>query len=185
LYRQSTVQLDSVETLFSNDSYAFPRPPLKVHVTCQGVDFTVVVVHLKALGDADSQARRADAVVKLRAWLDAERARPGADQDIVVMGDWNDELTDVPPDNIFQPLLDDPTDYRFLTLPLAEMASSSGGTYIPFNSFIDQVMMTSDAESEYGAGETLVLKLDQGDSSYESMVSDHRPVLVKFKPGMP
>jgi endonuclease/exonuclease/phosphatase family metal-dependent hydrolase len=178
-YRGATVHVDGVETLFLGDGNAFPRPPLAVHVVGQGVDVTVVVVHLKALGDVTSEARRKDAVMKLDAWMQAQlAASPG--KRYLVMGDWNDEVTDAPPDNVFQPLLDRPDLYDVLTLPLAEMPAES--TYIPIPSFIDHMVLTKNALPEWGAGETEVMHLDAADSQYQMIISDHRPVMTKFRP---
>jgi endonuclease/exonuclease/phosphatase family metal-dependent hydrolase len=174
LYRPGSVQVDQVQTLFLGDADAFPRPPLAAHVVGQGVELTVVVVHLKAQGDATSEARRRDAVRKLETWMSA---RP--DQRVIVIGDWNDEVTDVGAENVFAPLLDKADAYTVLTLPLAQAGES---TYIPFPSFIDHMVMTDNALPEWGGGATFVLHLDETDSVYRQIVSDHRPVLTKFHP---
>jgi len=175
LYRSSTVSVDGVETLFLGDGQAFPRPPLAAHVHGQGVDLTLVVVHLKAQSDAASQARRKAAVGKLDTWM---KARAG--ERILVVGDWNDEVTDPAADNVFQALLDQPDTYTVLTLPLAQMPGES--TYIPIPGFIDHMVLTHNALGEWGAGSTEVLHLDASDPQYESILSDHRPVLTRFHP---
>ena len=177
LYKKNIVSISNKEMLFTNDDYIFPRPPLKVYVTAQKgaevFDFTFIVLHLKAYGDAESEARRRSACVKLKSYLDGELVT-SADKDYVVVGDWNDELTDPPADNVFQVFLDDPTDYRFLTLDLP----SGDYTYIggSFRSNIDQILITADAEVEYDSGTTSVIKIDQYFNAYVNEVSDHRPV---------
>jgi endonuclease/exonuclease/phosphatase family metal-dependent hydrolase len=179
LYRQDQVQISEVRTLFGDDPNAFPRPPLVVHARAQGIDFTVVVLHLKAFGDEGSEARRRDAVAKLDAWMDAERAA-GADPDVVVLGDWNDELTKPAGDNVFTLLLEQPERYTFLTLPLEEAGGT--GTYIPNPGFLDHILVTTDALDEWGDGSTEVLRLDDEIDDYVDDVTDHRPVLTKFRP---
>jgi len=181
LYRHGTISIDRVETIFIDDDYAFPLPPLLVHATAQEIDFTVVVLHLKALGDFESEMRRKDAVIKLDAWMSMTLAG-GGEQDIVMLGDWNDRLVDPPADNVFAPMLAKPSVYTFLTLPLAEREDQDGGTYIPFESFIDHVLITEDLKAELGSGGSQVLKIDASDAQYESAVSDHRPVLTRFIP---
>jgi endonuclease/exonuclease/phosphatase family metal-dependent hydrolase len=178
LYRGDTVSIDGVETLFLGDGEAFPRPPLAAHVVGQGVDVTVIVVHLKALGDATSEARRKDAVIKLDAWIQAQQAA-APERRYLIMGDWNDQVTDVAPDNVFQPMLDHPERYDVLTLPLAQAGDSS---YIPIPGVIDHMVLTENALGEWGAGDTQVLHLDATDAQYESIISDHRPVLTRFRP---
>jgi endonuclease/exonuclease/phosphatase family metal-dependent hydrolase len=178
LYRQAQVRVDDVQTLFTSDDYAFPRPPLVVHASAQGMDFTFVVLHLKALGDEDSEARRRDAIGKLDTWM-AQQLAAGEDADLVVLGDWNDELGKPASDNVFTVLLDQPAKYRFLTAPLE---AADGSTYIPRPGFLDHILITADALGEWGDGATEVLHLDEGDEDYVDRVSDHRPVLTKFRP---
>jgi endonuclease/exonuclease/phosphatase family metal-dependent hydrolase len=181
IYRTSTVEITDVETIFLADSYAFPRPPLKVRATVGGVDLVVVVVHLKAQLNEESVMRRKDAVIKLDTWIQNARAT-GPDADIVVLGDWNDELTDTGDENVYGPMLDFPDRYQFLTMPLAEREAQDGGSYITYESFIDHILITTDATPEYGEGETVMLKLDTADPTYVDEVSDHRPVLARFRP---
>jgi endonuclease/exonuclease/phosphatase family metal-dependent hydrolase len=178
LYRGDTVRVDGVQTLFLGDGQAFPRPPLAAHVVGQGVDVTVIVVHLKALGDDASEARRKDAVIKLDAWVQAQQAASPARR-YLIMGDWNDQVTDAAPDNVFQPMLDQPERYDVLTLALAQAGDSS---YIPVPGVIDHMVLTDNARGVWGAGETEVLHLDATDTQYETIISDHRPVLTKFRP---
>jgi len=49
----------------------------------------------------------------------------------MLLGDLNDQLTDAPDANVFEPLLAQPDQYRFLTMPLAQAGQQS---YIPFPS---------------------------------------------------
>jgi endonuclease/exonuclease/phosphatase family metal-dependent hydrolase len=181
LYRQGQVQIDDVRTLFSNDSTAFPRPPLAVHATSQGIDFTVVVLHLKALGGEENEERRRQAIAKIDAWI-VDEVAAGGDPDVVVLGDWNDELTKPAGDNVFTLLLDRPDDYRFLTLALEIANDDEYGTYIPRPGFLDHILITTDGLTEWGQGVTEILRLDDQDPQYEAAVSDHRPVLTKFRP---
>ena len=55
----------------------------------------------------------------------------------------------------------------------AELAG--GHTYIPFESFIDHVLVTSDTLVEVGTGVTEVLELENEVADYRDL-TDHRPV---------
>jgi exonuclease III len=182
IVRSARVQMVDQEVLFDNNSYVFPRPPLVVRLeslTDDGrvdFDFIVVVIHLKAQLDAESESRRREACGMLDEWVTEQLAADG-DHDIVLLGDWNDEVTDTGPNNVFQVFLDNPDQYTVLTLPLAQDGQF---TYIPYQSFIDQVIVTADALSDYGQGTTEVLELERTVPNYESQVSDHRPVRVTF-----
>jgi endonuclease/exonuclease/phosphatase family metal-dependent hydrolase len=172
--------VSDVETLFPESWYEFPRPPLKARIAVAGAepafDFVFMVVHLKAQLDAESRERRRAACGALDVWI-REQMNGGQEKDFVLIGDWNDELTDAPADNVFQVFLDDPDTYSFLTLPAAQAGEFS---YIPFESMIDHVLVTRDALDEYGDGTTSVLPAEVTYPGYEAAVSDHRPVLSRF-----
>jgi endonuclease/exonuclease/phosphatase family metal-dependent hydrolase len=174
LYREERVTVTDVETLFVGNWFPFPRPPLKAHVAIEGdstIDFDVVVLHLKAQVDGESQQRRELACEELDAWVQAQLAGQ-EEQDYVLLGDFNDRLLDPPQSNVFDAFLSQPDVYQFLTLPVEEDGYYS---YIPFQSMIDHVLITSDMSDEVGNGQTEVLELDQVVESYGT-ISDHRPV---------
>lgn len=174
LYRPSRVTVEDVRTEFLDDSYAFPRPMLVAHVALASnpdSDFTFGVVHLKAQLDADSQARRRDACLKLDDWIILEQE---SETEVVIAGDFNDNLTDAAPYNVFGPLLA-PSDGGFLTLPLEQ---ANGFTYIPFTSFIDHIHVRG---AIFGGSDATVLTPDETDPDYVDGVSDHRPVVATLR----
>jgi endonuclease/exonuclease/phosphatase family metal-dependent hydrolase len=178
LHDATRVTLSEIETLFDDDSYRFPRPPLKAHVTLTdgGFDFDVVVIHLKAQLDDESQARRKAACEALDEWV-RTRLDQLADPDIVLAGDFNDEIDDPPEWNVFGAFLGAPEVYSFLTQPVSEAGDFS---YIPFESLIDHVLVTTSVLGPYGSGVTEAVHLERSVPSYVDDVSDHRPVLSRF-----
>lgn len=178
LYREDAVTVDAVETLFLDDSYAFPRPPLKAHLTVQatGFDFDFVVIHLKAQIDAASEARRLAGCNALDSWIQ-KRLADGLEGDIVLAGDYNDKITDAPDHNVFEVFLAAPEQYRFLT---QEVVDDDDYSYIPFTSLIDHVLVTTSVLAAYGNGSTQAVHLESTVAGYESSVSDHRPILTRF-----
>lgn len=183
IYKKSIVQISDREMLFTGDSYSFPRPPLKVYVEVtypqSSFDFTLIVLHLKALGGSENEARRRSACEKLKNYLDAEIAG-ATDMDYIVIGDWNDELNDPISQNVFQVFLNNPQNYTFLTKELANDPVNNA-TYIGgYQSVIDHILISEDVKQEYANGQTEVLKLDLFFSAYVYEVSDHRPVGANF-----
>jgi hypothetical protein len=179
IYRSSVVSITSVRQLFRhNDSVT--RPPLDVQVvaTANGrtFDFELIVVHLKAGSTDEDRALRRATCRLMKEYIDG-RLQGGADPDIIVAGDWNDELGDPPGQNSFQAFLDDTLNYRFLTMPL--VGNSRQSSYIG-GGLIDHVMVTRDALDEYGGGWTETLRLDDEVANYRDQVSDHRPVMSVF-----
>jgi exonuclease III len=183
LYRPDRVEVTDIDRLFTADNWAFPRAPLKANIrvfdeTGETVfDFIFVVVHLKAQIDAESRSRRALAMERLEAWM-SEQLATGDEQDIVVVGDFNDALTDAPAENVFAPVLDRPEQYRFLSMEAEHRGEYS---YIPFRVMIDHVLVTTDALDEYGAGATYAWAIDEEDNAYRREISDHRPVIADFR----
>ncbi len=184
IYKKDIVQISDAEMLFTGDGYSFPRPPLQVYVTAshnqKTFDFTLIILHLKAFGGSENEARRRSACEKLKNYLDVEIAN-SVDKDFMVVGDWNDELNDPLSQNVFQVFLNDPQNYTFLTEDLANDPVNNA-TYIGgYQSVIDHILISEDVKQEYAAGGTEVLKIDLFFSAYLSEVSDHRPVGSIFK----
>ena len=185
LVRRDRVEATRVQTLFLPDGYSFPRPVLAANLSVRpgsGVDsfdLQVLVVHLKANIDAESQDRRASAMLELDQWITRQLADPDAEHDIVIAGDFNDSLIDEPADNVFSPFLDQPDVYSLPTLPLE---TAGGRTFLPFFAFFDHFVMTVDALDEFGSGSVEVRHLEEEQSEYREAVSDHLPVIATFTP---
>lgn len=183
LYRRATVNIGQVRTLFADDGWAFPRPPLAVWLTVDdgggsaSFNFVLVVVHLKAHQDAESEGRRRLACERLQEWIAGE-VTDGTEEDFVVVGDWNDQLDDPRGSNVFRDFLDHPDRYTFLTMGPVEAGAY---TYLPFESFIDHMLITNGALDEYGGGITRVLALEHSRPDYRDVLSDHRPVIATFE----
>ncbi len=183
LYKSSFINIpaSSVKNIFTDNGYAFPRPPLTAYVEITDLDsikydFQIIVVHLKALGGQDNEDRRRAACEQLEDYVKMQISS-GADPDIIILGDWNDELDDPTDENVFETFLKLQNNYRFLTQSLNQVSYISQN----FNSLIDHILITGDSFKEYGNGQTSVQYLDSQYSGYVSNVSDHRPVLATFK----
>jgi len=185
LFKTNFISLSNVKSLDINEytayGSAFPRPPLAGFVQIIDnsdvkFDFNIIVLHMKAYGGLDNEARRRRACELLKNYIDEEIAS-GSDPDFIILGDWNDSLDDISSENVFNPFLDDTDNYSFLTHNLTNQYSYISDRY---KSFIDHILITQDTKSEYGEGKTKVLYLDDQYSAYPSTVSDHRPVVSKF-----
>lgn len=185
LYKNSMISVTNPHYILEEHLYDFAsRPPLTARVAVKDknnhtvFDFNIIVVHLKAeLGNPQDAVRRKNAIIYLEEYIRAE-ITSGADADFIVLGDWNDKITDPTSSNVFTAFLDHPEDYSFLTSDINGQYSYISNTY---KSLIDHIMITKDAQEEFGQGTTQVLYLDNQFSRYQSEVSDHRPVLSIFK----
>ena len=182
LYRPARIRILEAEPIFTGEAYAFPRPPLWARVEALDgaghvvFDFELLVVHLKAQGDPQSQDRRRVACEELERWI-RERQAAGGEQDIIIVGDWNDRIDDLAAKNVFRPFLEAPERYTFLSQELVDAGESS---YILIPGVIDHILVTHDALDEYGPGHTEPVMLDQTYPDYVRNVSDHRPVRATF-----
>jgi len=180
--RVLTMNYRRVPPEFLGNNYAFPRPPLEADFTARGngheYHFRAIVMHLKAGKDnADDQARRVAATVILHDYLEARAvSEPGVDY--VLLGDWNDVLTDSPLElNTFRDFLNDPSNFLFLSqslVPRNDLTSHPIG-------LIDHIMVNRSACPEFSAGRISTLRLDLLLSGYSTFVSDHRPVVAVFR----
>jgi hypothetical protein len=180
LYKSDFISISDPVQLFTDDIWAFPRPPLVTFVTVRKdniivFDFILIVVHLKAFMDEESESRRRKACEKLKYYIDTYLLT-GSEKDIIILGDFNDDLNDSLQDNIFSVFLNDSLHYRILTLPLIEEATYIGD----FGSSVDHLIITENVIEEYNSGFTSVLKIDEEFLNYFSLISDHRPVLSRF-----
>lgn len=172
LYKSDFISVSSVHNIFLNDPDPFPRPPLSAFVEIKDVngkqyDFSIIVLHLKAFGDDPSEERRRKAIVKLEDFISKE-IENGADPDFIVIGDWNDRVSDTGSNNVFLPFLDNPGQYFFITDTL--------------KTAIDHILITSDSWGEFGDGEIERLdQLTQLGFNYDELVSDHLPIMARFK----
>jgi hypothetical protein len=177
IYRTDQVAVHSSSLLFTDDNYAFPRSPFRVDLTItargHSYDLHVIVVHLKASSDSQSQARRRSATAQLKAYLD-QQAAVDPEANYMIAGDWNDVLNEPVSVSSFPDFLNDPSHYQFLDLSMAgnEDYASIG------NSLIDHLLVNAAACADFADGRVATLRLDRIVSGYRN-IADHRPVMVQ------
>jgi len=180
IYKTSEVTVRSTKLLFSQSEYVFPRSPLQADLTITTAKgsyaLNLIVVHLKASGDQESQDRRRAASAQLKAYLD-QQAIDNPTANYMIAGDWNDIINEPAAASSFPAFLDDSQDYEFLSAVLAgksEFASHSfsGG------SLIDHLLVNSAACPDFEGSRVTTLRLDLLLPSYGN-ISDHRPVMVQ------
>lgn len=177
VYRSVGITVEDVHQIFwENDS--FPRPPLVVRMTglapTPPLDFRLIVLHLKAGESSSDRARRAGACRGLKIYFDSLFTH--GDSSIVAAGDWNDELTDPPGQNVFLPLLVDSLRYRFLSYPLA--GDQQQASHVPSGTLLDHIMTTTSFCPGLCQETTFTLRIDDLVPGYLNLISDHRPVIT-------
>ena len=168
----------TVRTLFEDDSWAFPRPPFEIMVRhkASGRELLLINLHLKCCGGTDNESRRRSASEQLKEYLDGQRA----DDAVVMLGDYNDEITSVyAAENPFLNFIYDPADYSFTDMTIAT-GSQLWWSYPSWPSHIDHILVTNELFA--GIDTTVVIKASPCYPDYGEVLSDHRPVGVRINP---
>jgi len=185
LYRRGLLTLPGpLISLFTDDGNAFPRAPQQAQFllrrpTGEQLPLIAIVVHLKAYPGEENEARRRLACNQLQRHIDKILGADPTAQ-VALLGDFNDELEDPQEDNVFTALLEHPEQYFFTTQDPSELGHWS---YIPYRSFIDHILITTALEASFGSAVTLAVPLDRWveEYSYREVISDHRPVVTRFR----
>lgn len=185
-YIYKTSEITAFETpteLFADDNCAFPRPALKTKIThVSGKEVHFFNVHLKCCDDSPTSSclggieRRRQASVKLKSYIDQNLSS----QSVVVLGDWNDDLTQPEGNQVFTNFVNDATNYKFADMPIAEGATANfsyqSSSYI---SHLDHILITNELFTSLGEVRTVVFTACE--SQYKTSVSDHYPVVMRLQ----
>ena len=195
IYKTSSIQINSIYEIFTAPQYwnNFPRAPIVMDMNYMNERYILIVNHLKCCGDGfidlgntnDEENRRLESVILLKEYIDQNFPTLKT----IVLGDLNDLITDQPNSNVFQPILNDPSNYAFADNAIA-LGPSSNWSYPTWPSHLDHFIITNELfyETQNNGSYVQTLKLESefaaGWSSYEAIVSDHRPVAMKIFPDM-
>lgn len=165
-------------TILDEYEYYFAyRPPYVLNIEFNDEIFFIIDIHLKCCDG--SEERRMASAQYLKNYIDTYHN----DGNIIVLGDFNDELTDPPNENVFLNFLDDPGNYFFTDLHIAE-GSSDNWSFPNWPSHLDHILVTNEV-LDFDIS-TNTIKLDNymigGWNKYDNYISDHRPVGISLLP---
>lgn len=173
LYKTSEItSFSNLSVIYNDDSDAFPRQPVLATAThTNGLEVTIINIHLKCCGVTGSgEANRREAASKaLETYIDTNLSS----DNVMVVGDWNDDISDGPFDNF----LSNSDNYVFADFDIGE-GSIAYWSYPDWPSHLDHILITNELTDNLISTETL--RLEDTYSNYESNVSDHRPVVANF-----
>jgi endonuclease/exonuclease/phosphatase family metal-dependent hydrolase len=193
IYKTSTVTNVSFEEIFTSDWNPFPRSPLVMHCDFQGTPLVIIDNHLKCCGDGtidssshdDEEYRRQRACEMLAGYINDNLPNDR----VIVLGDFNDSLTDPVQNNVFEAFLDDSTHFTFSDMAIAE-GPSTGWSWIFSSSYgpshFDHILITDELFGAFAKSSTDVetLRPDKalsgGRSEYTQYLSDHLPVGMRI-----
>lgn len=159
------------------------HPPHMAHLTAGDADFTVLSVHLSyAKGDASASVAELKIIMD---WVRAQAARPGADPDFIVAGDFNlptgrgKEFSTRSADRSWGPiedslgpgftaLVDEPTSRHG-----REAAANNYDHFLVSDDFLDEELVVAGAVS---SAEVALAEREAG-----ARASDHYPIALTFR----
>jgi predicted extracellular nuclease len=152
-----------------------------------GENIFIINNHFKCCGDGimnlddlgDEETRRYTASNLLKEYIDINLPN----ENVIVLGDLNDILTDTLENNVFQMIINDSENYLFSDMEIAE-SSSANWSYPTWPSHLDHILITNELFDELDNSDIQTIKIDEyidgGWNEYDQNISDHRPVAIKL-----
>ena len=187
IYNTQTVEINNIYEIYTSSPYwsPFPRSPMVMDMNFMNENYIIINNHFKCCGDDnmnlndddDEETRRYIASNLLKEYVD----NYFPDSNVIILGDLNDELNDIPNDNVFQMILDDFENYFFTDMDIAQ-GNSAGWSYPSWPSHLDHILITNELFDNNLYVEVIRIDdfMDGGFSQYDQNISDHRPVALKL-----
>ncbi len=191
VYKTDVIQLNSGYEIYTEAEFFLPflRRPLVMECMYKGKDFVIINNHFKAHGDGILDMDNSDDEENSR-WVATNLVKEYIDnnfpnENVIVVGDLNDVITDEQPHNVFQSILDDPGNYAFADYDIAT-GSNADWSYPDYPSHIDHIIISNEIFDDFHKQSSTVstLKIEENFSGgwydYKQNISDHRPVALKL-----
>lgn len=191
IYKTDVIQINDIYEIYTTSPYwsPFPRSPMVMDLNFMDERIIVINNHFKCCGDGildlnnpdDEETRRYYASNLLKEYID----NYFPDENTIVLGDLNDELSDNSENNVFQLILNDNENYLFTDFEIA-LGDESEWSYPTWPSHLDHILITNELfdEFEVDSSDIQTIKIDAyitgGWWEYEENISDHRPVAMKL-----
>ena len=188
----SSVNITKLYEIFTKDKSLFSRPPLVIEFIYNKEHFVIINTHLKAHGDGklntnnerDSEYIRLRSLQKIKEFMDSFR-----NIKVILLGDFNDQLSDKKEDNVFIDFIEDKN--YFLADLFIELGKKSNwscpaadynkdgikeSSIFHFDHFITKNIIDSNIIVEVYDSKDLGL----ADKEYFNHISDHKPVKISI-----
>lgn len=191
IYKKDVVKINSISEIYTTSEYwsYFPRNPMVMDFNYKGQRFIIINNHLKCCGDGtldlhnskDQETRRLLAIKLLKDYIDENYPN----ENVILLGDLNDILTDNDENNVFIDFIEDANNYLFVDMDIAK-GNSTNWSFPTWPSHLDHILISNELfdEFENQNSSVEVIKLEEyfpsGWSQYDTNVTDHRPVGLKL-----
>ena len=181
------IDIVSVYNILGEDEYYFGyRAPYVLEFSFLDADYVVINNHFKCCGDdyldlnnsGDEEYRRLIASQLLQNYIEDNYSL----ERVIILGDLNDIITDIESNNVFWGFIE--SDYfQFADYDIA-IGPSSDWSYPSWPSHLDHFIITESLYADFSVENVETFKVDNyipgGWSSYDSYISDHRPIFLSL-----
>ena len=177
--RSDIIEITSWTTLFPNEGYDLAwRYPLLVELNwlcgTNSISLQLINIHLKAGSSSSDFDRRYAACVLLSDYI-----HDNLNSNIIILGDYNDEITDSENSNSLWPLVAN----NEVAFPTESIANNNYyDSYPSWPSFIDHIAISESLFDELNGSNIKTIRIDDytGYNNFQNNISDHRPVIWSF-----
>ncbi len=186
LYKSSMINVDSIYQIYPDDEkyhQPFPRKPLLLEFSCFNQKIFIINNHLKAMPGEKNIVRRREACKLLDEYIDEFLPQ----ENVILLGDLNDQLTDPEEENAFTVFLDDKQNYYFADWFIAADSTANWSyPYWKYRSHLDHILISNELfdEFEKEGSDIKTITIDKfmegGNDARYKYITDHRPVVLKL-----
>ena len=178
-------------TILNDDYYYFAyREPFLINLSYMNNSFFIINNHFKCCGDgyldnensSDEEYRRKKASELLKNYV--EENLP--EEKVIIVGDLNDELTDIVSNNVFNSFLNDPLNFLFVDMEIA-IGTETNWSFPSWPSHLDHILITNELYNIFNDSRSIVKTIHAanyisgGINEYDENISDHLPIMLKLK----
>jgi len=189
IYKTELIEINDIYEIYTTSPYwnAFPRSPMVMDANFMGENYFIINNHFKCCGDGvleydntyDEENRRYTAINLLKEYIDNYLPN----NNVIVLGDLNDNIAENPPNNVFQNILNDSINFHFADFEIAQ-GNSSEWSFPNWPDHLDHILITNEMFNGLNNFEVQTIKIDEyldgGWNEYDQNISDHRPVAIKY-----
>ncbi|MAJ43130.1 MAG: hypothetical protein CMF96_00110 [Candidatus Marinimicrobia bacterium] len=191
IYKSNEIEINNIYEIYTTSEYwsPFPRSPMVLDMNFLGENYIIINNHFKCCGDGildlndngDEEMRRYIANNLLKEYIELNFN----ENNVILLGDLNDSLTDEVENNIFQMFIDDSENYLFVDMPIAQ-GDIIEWSFPNWPSHLDHIIISNELFSIFENGNSYceTIKIDDyfdgGFYEYDQNISDHRPIALKL-----
>ena len=179
IYKKDDFRLVNRVELFSENDYNFAgRPPLKADFVYEekNINFSIINLHMKCCDSGLERRKKASKML-----YDYVSNEIKQNSNIIVLGDWNDDLKDEDEEHCFAPFFSDDRFY-FPTMDITYDITKASYPKEPYVSFLDHILVSNIFvnKGSYIVDTVPMDKYMGTYETYETYISDHMPVYLSF-----